>query len=354
MANSHLDPVLLSAYLDDEVSADERALVKSHLATCEACQLELDSLSWTVNLLHRLPEETLPRNFYITEAMLEEPPSRTSSWNWLQWLQSLVSARSFAPLGAAVGALLLLMVIIQSPFGTFSTASDTQIAMQPLATAEMDNKPTIAALSESLEMASQEPAMEEPEITADILEEADVAQAPPFEDQSSAEIAEESGQSVFMIEPEPESAEESEAAAVLAEVEPDTSFDAAASADAEVVEAEPKESVVAAPPSQARAAAPTARAANTPEPLPTPTLVPANTPKLLSPAEATATSETLAQGRPNSQLAPQASSVNEQNKKESTQESEASQTNTQTFQMMLIATCVLLLLIVGVMFWRKK
>ena len=109
---------------------------------------------------------------------------------------------------------------------------------------------------------------------------------------------------------------------------------------------------MAAPPSQARAAAPTA--VNIAEALPTPTLVPGNTPKRLSAAEATATSEMLAQGPPNSQLAPQASSVNEQNKKESTPESEASQTNTQTFQMMLIATCLLLLLIVGVIFSRKK
>jgi anti-sigma factor RsiW len=46
---------LLSAYLDGEVTADERALVESHLAACEGCSLELAAADGSRLLLRSLP-----------------------------------------------------------------------------------------------------------------------------------------------------------------------------------------------------------------------------------------------------------------------------------------------------------
>lgn len=137
MANSHLNPVLLSAYIDDEVSAEERTLVESHLVTCETCQVELDALRWTATLFHQLPDVPLPRNFYVTEAMLEEPASAAKK-GWIEWLQSLFNGWQPLPIGmgAAFVALLLFMVVVQP----FSTASEPQIALAPLATAPLANE----------------------------------------------------------------------------------------------------------------------------------------------------------------------------------------------------------------------
>jgi len=61
---------LLSAYLDNMVTADERRLVESHLAGCQACQQQLLALRQTVNLLRRLPPIALPRSFVLREADL--------------------------------------------------------------------------------------------------------------------------------------------------------------------------------------------------------------------------------------------------------------------------------------------
>ncbi|MEZ4699080.1 MAG: zf-HC2 domain-containing protein [Rhodothermales bacterium] len=51
---------LLSAYLDGELPAEERARVDQHLASCEACKAAFDGLKDTVDRLHRLPPALTP------------------------------------------------------------------------------------------------------------------------------------------------------------------------------------------------------------------------------------------------------------------------------------------------------
>jgi hypothetical protein len=126
-SNLHLDPELLSAYLDQEVSAAERAVVQAHLEGCEACRLELESLGWTVALLQRLPLVEPPRTFYVTEAMLA--PERAPSFLerlLQQWRPLLGSA-------AALAALLLLVVLVQpqTPQDVQTTAESAQRAGEP-------------------------------------------------------------------------------------------------------------------------------------------------------------------------------------------------------------------------------
>ncbi|MGH2544463.1 MAG: anti-sigma factor family protein [Ardenticatenaceae bacterium] len=122
--NTHLDPELLSAYLDDEVGAAERARVEGHLQACEACRLELESLQWTVNLLRRLPVAPLPRTFYVTEAMIE-PERQPSVLERLarQWRPLLGSA-------AALAALLLLVVLVQ-PQARQNAQTAADMAQEP-------------------------------------------------------------------------------------------------------------------------------------------------------------------------------------------------------------------------------
>lgn len=69
---------LLSAYLDDQVTAEERALVEAAIATDPAIAWQVDSLRQTVHLLQSLPALTLPRTFTI-EAILAEARAAEAS-----------------------------------------------------------------------------------------------------------------------------------------------------------------------------------------------------------------------------------------------------------------------------------
>ena len=54
---------LLSAYLDEQVSAGERARITAHLETCESCRAHLESLRKTVVLIHAAEPVRAPEGF---------------------------------------------------------------------------------------------------------------------------------------------------------------------------------------------------------------------------------------------------------------------------------------------------
>jgi anti-sigma factor RsiW len=54
---------LLSALLDDALSASERQAIEAHLAACAECRRELEALRGTVTLLGRLPPVHAPAGF---------------------------------------------------------------------------------------------------------------------------------------------------------------------------------------------------------------------------------------------------------------------------------------------------
>lgn len=56
---------LLSAYIDGNVSPDERALLESHLAECPRCARDLETLRRTVAWVGSLPTMTVPRSFAL-------------------------------------------------------------------------------------------------------------------------------------------------------------------------------------------------------------------------------------------------------------------------------------------------
>jgi anti-sigma factor RsiW len=61
---------LLSAYLDDELSAQERAYVKTRLEADPVWRSELETLRRTVALVQDLPEVAVPRNFILAPSMV--------------------------------------------------------------------------------------------------------------------------------------------------------------------------------------------------------------------------------------------------------------------------------------------
>lgn len=70
LRRGHLDAGLLSAYLDAQVTPDERRRVEAHLAECAACQRELAGLRQTVALLQALPRVPTPRAFTLAEVQV--------------------------------------------------------------------------------------------------------------------------------------------------------------------------------------------------------------------------------------------------------------------------------------------
>lgn len=58
---------LLSAYLDNRLSARDKAEVDRHLRSCRSCSRELASLNMTVQALRRVPDVAPSRSFILPE-----------------------------------------------------------------------------------------------------------------------------------------------------------------------------------------------------------------------------------------------------------------------------------------------
>jgi len=70
----------LSAYLDGELSGQERQAVQRHLATCEECRWDLETLKLTVQWTRELPSAPIPRVFTIP-APTQPARARRQSWS---------------------------------------------------------------------------------------------------------------------------------------------------------------------------------------------------------------------------------------------------------------------------------
>lgn len=62
---SHLTTEQLSAFLDQQLSAQEQSLCQTHLTVCDSCQQQLAELQQTVLLVRALPQVPLPRSFVL-------------------------------------------------------------------------------------------------------------------------------------------------------------------------------------------------------------------------------------------------------------------------------------------------
>ena len=50
---------LVTAYLDDQLSPEERAAFEEHMTLCPGCDTYLDQFRTTISLLGELPEQTI-------------------------------------------------------------------------------------------------------------------------------------------------------------------------------------------------------------------------------------------------------------------------------------------------------
>jgi hypothetical protein len=83
---------MLSEYIDNRLDSEDKSFIERHLETCEACSKELESLRMTVQLLHRVPEVSVPRSFTVTVPQpRRESAFGPSSLRWLRPATAIVA-----------------------------------------------------------------------------------------------------------------------------------------------------------------------------------------------------------------------------------------------------------------------
>lgn len=86
---------LLSAYLDDQLDAGDRARLEAQLAADPALRAELEALRHTVALVREMPPQPIPRNFILPQAAASPrsaPPVRPQR----RWLAPFLTAATAA------------------------------------------------------------------------------------------------------------------------------------------------------------------------------------------------------------------------------------------------------------------
>ena len=96
----HIAPELLSAYLDKQVTPQERGRVEQHLRACAVCARELDTLRYTTALLRATPRVSVPHAFTLSEADVGRTAARRRARRFSAYLQGAT---------AVVAALLLIV-----------------------------------------------------------------------------------------------------------------------------------------------------------------------------------------------------------------------------------------------------
>jgi len=66
----HITDELLSAYIDNSVTEDEKALIEAAISSESTIAWRLETLRYTVNLLNSLPNVALPRSFVLSETQV--------------------------------------------------------------------------------------------------------------------------------------------------------------------------------------------------------------------------------------------------------------------------------------------
>lgn len=104
----------LTAWMDGEVSPQEKSLLETHLDSCSGCRAEYESLAYTYNLTDQLAEIEVSERVWdgirsrVRSSQVTDIRERQKPLSWL--------GRYWLPTAAAVAALLLLALV--GPFLT--------------------------------------------------------------------------------------------------------------------------------------------------------------------------------------------------------------------------------------------
>jgi anti-sigma factor RsiW len=157
----------LSAYLDGELSPQERQAVSQHLSACHACQWQLDTLRQTVQWTRELPTIPVPRVFTIPASVQPVPAPR--------------QRRSVVPLlqGATAFIALLFVVVVASDFAlTGVLPSGSGPVLGPQLEAAVEQAPADFLLDQEPEVVEKEVVRESEVAAKESVAEAAQAAAP--------------------------------------------------------------------------------------------------------------------------------------------------------------------------------
>ena len=145
---------LLSAYLDGELSAEERVRLEAQLATDPVLQAELDALRRTVTLVRDLPLVPISRNFILPQTMAARPRPAPSVRHRRVW------AAPFLTVATAVVSLMFVVVLA----GDLLLSGAGGLATAPVAEQVME----MEAPSEARELLPAEQVVAEAEIAVTV------------------------------------------------------------------------------------------------------------------------------------------------------------------------------------------
>ncbi len=80
---------MLSPYVDNRLNPQDKQALESHLATCQGCGKELESLRETVKLLRCVPQVPVTRSFAVREAS-PSPVRARAGYGAMRWATAAI------------------------------------------------------------------------------------------------------------------------------------------------------------------------------------------------------------------------------------------------------------------------
>lgn len=110
----------ISAFIDNELSKDERLSFEAHMMSCKECKSELDEMHQVVRLCLDLPQRELPVDFKaeLHEKLLVVAKRQQSPVKSIKKSRSFLFSKTFASIAA--GMLLIFLAGSYYKFGLFS------------------------------------------------------------------------------------------------------------------------------------------------------------------------------------------------------------------------------------------
>ena len=166
----------LSAYIDQQLSASDRARVERHLQACEACRREMAALKRIIALVSQAPRVHAPRSFALPRTM---QPAQAHQRRW----EGLFA---FARTAAVVASALMLMFFAGdmaltlgwSPFGAARSAQPDAVVVTTQVAELAPEEPVmmLEALPAAEEAVAEKQVEFEPEQTVATVTELEVAE----------------------------------------------------------------------------------------------------------------------------------------------------------------------------------
>lgn len=110
---------LMHDYLDDDLSKEQRLMLKEHMLTCPDCRMQFKELEQTDMLLYSLHHSTPSASNELTERILNALPVHKKQQRWVKWVKRHP---------AATAAALFLVVMLFSTISVWN--QDSQLVVQ--------------------------------------------------------------------------------------------------------------------------------------------------------------------------------------------------------------------------------